>query len=135
MIIHRCCYLLDDHTCNCASFKYNVIIITYSYSCLLIFAEDYEENADRYWNDFYAQHQNRFFKDRHWLFTEFPELAPSPITADTVAAESSAAKTNKLCDDVTDGKESFPGEKATTRMLEVGCGVGNTVIPIIQTNK
>jgi len=106
---------------------------------LLVFTEDYDENADSYWNDFYAQHQNRFFKDRHWLFTEFPELAPLPPAVDASVPQQTdndiASSAVQPCDDVDNADESFPGESASTRMLEVGCGVGNTMIPILRTNK
>ena len=37
-------------------------------------AEDLEKNAAEYWDKFYSVHQNRFFKERNWLFTEFPDL-------------------------------------------------------------
>ncbi|UJR21119.1 hypothetical protein I4U23_024219 [Adineta vaga] len=55
------------------------------------------------WNRFYDIHENKFFKDRQWLFTEFPELI------------------------ISNSNES-------TTILEVGCGVGNCIFPIIRTN-
>jgi hypothetical protein len=38
--------------------------------------EKIEQEAGQLWDKFYSVHQNRFFKDRMWLFTEFPELLP-----------------------------------------------------------
>nr|XP_020037698.1 methyltransferase-like protein 2A isoform X3 [Castor canadensis] len=134
---------------------------------------DYEINACKYWNDFYKIHENGFFKDRHWLFTEFPELGPSPNQnhmkdfalenkkSEIPECRSSdngpglTIKEHQKCSPSLEHKkqmlpmeenvtqklsrleicaDEFAGSSATYRILEVGCGVGNTVFPILQTN-
>ncbi|XP_022703742.1 methyltransferase-like protein 2-A isoform X2 [Varroa jacobsoni] len=83
----------------------------------------FEIEAANYWNKFYDIHTNRFFKDRNWLFVEFPELLPV----------SQPTKTTDTEDFVT--TRDFPGKDGAFRIFEVGCGVGNTILPILDTNK
>ena len=49
-------------------------------------AEDLENNAAEYWDKFYSIHQNRFFKERNWLFTEFPDLGRSQVFVNLMVA-------------------------------------------------
>lgn len=66
-----------------------------------------ETEARKHWDLFYKRNETRFFKDRHWTTREFEELL----------AGSSAS-----------------GEDGSIRktMLEIGCGVGNLVFPLIE---
>lgn len=65
-------------------------------------ANQLEANARKHWDIFYKRNDTRFFKDRHWTTREFQELID----------------------------ENAGNAKRT--LLEVGCGVGNFVFPLIE---
>lgn len=65
----------------------------------------YEEQAGRYWHQFYQRNQDHFYKDRHYLHIVFPELASRP-----------------------------PAGEDRLTLLEVGCGVGNAALPLLDVN-
>jgi len=121
-------------------------------------AVDYEEKAHHYWDKFYGIHQNRFFKERNWLFTEFPDLAPkykAPVRvfkSEEKSDDKCKTSTNdndELNNDDTENEmnefdadqvdklrqgETWFGENSSFRVLEIGCGTGSTVYPILEVN-
>lgn len=69
-----------------------------------------EAHAQKYWDLFYKRNETRFFKDRHWTTREFAEL---------------------ISNDAENGHDAVLDNKRQC-VLEVGCGVGNFVFPLIK---
>lgn len=65
-----------------------------------------EFEVTKKWEQFYQTHGGKFFKDRQWIFSEFPEILGN-----------------------------LNGTSQTCNILEVGCGVGNAVVHIINSNR
>ncbi|KAI3414869.1 Methyltransferase-like protein [Psidium guajava] len=63
----------------------------------------FPNNALKYWDNFYRRHQGKFFKDRHYLEKDWGQY---------------------FCGD----NGSSNGKKV---VLEVGCGAGNTIFPLL----
>lgn len=63
-----------------------------------------EKDAKKHWDLFYKRNESRFFKDRHWTTREFEEL---------LGYDQNGVEIQKI-------------------LLEVGCGVGNFVYPLLE---
>uniref|UniRef100_A0A060TA19 tRNA N(3)-methylcytidine methyltransferase n=1 Tax=Blastobotrys adeninivorans TaxID=409370 RepID=A0A060TA19_BLAAD len=66
----------------------------------------YNSDPAKYWNQFYRNNRDNFFKDRKWLKIEFPSLW-----------------------------EATRADAGTKTILEVGCGAGNTMFPVLASNE
>lgn len=65
-------------------------------------ANQLEKDAKKHWDLFYKRNDTRFFKDRHWTTREFDELL------------------------------ALVSKENQNVLLEVGCGVGNFVYPLVE---
>uniref|UniRef100_A0A673LUA3 tRNA N(3)-cytidine methyltransferase n=1 Tax=Sinocyclocheilus rhinocerous TaxID=307959 RepID=A0A673LUA3_9TELE len=71
----------------------------------------YDREAHKYWDRFYEMHQRKFFRNRTWLFTEFPELLPPDTTGLCLPEQEQ--------DTLTSHMNTFPGQHAAFRILEL----------------
>lgn len=80
-----------------------------SFLCSNICIDKYVKECVKSWDKFYKRNSSNFFLDRHWIDKEFKEL-------------------------VSSGRETS-GDESPQVLIEFGCGVGNSLIPLLQASR
>ncbi|KAJ2787449.1 hypothetical protein GGI15_000694 [Coemansia interrupta] len=101
--------------------------------------ELYNAKPASFWDSFYANNQNKFFKDRHWLRVEFSELftwTDDRISANENSDSSKDRSSTEPASAAKNGTASALGVSnvpldSKFRIMEVGCGAGNAVFPML----
>ncbi|CDU22457.1 related to ABP140-actin binding protein and AdoMet-dependent tRNA methyltransferase [Sporisorium scitamineum] len=94
----------------------------------------HSREAAKNWDKFYKNHQDKFFKDRHWTNREFgSELGTSSAASgsDTVAKPKAKSEDDREEETQLVAADVSTGESV---LLEVGCGVGNMLYPLLSAN-
>lgn len=95
----------------------------------------YEREAKKHWDLFYKRNTTNFFKDRHYLHVVFPELATiaglSP-TPTHIPGRGPGAGRNSASSLAATPLSNLSSSRL--KLLEVGCGVGNAVFPLLDLN-
>uniref|UniRef100_A0A4W6FUU2 tRNA N(3)-cytidine methyltransferase n=1 Tax=Lates calcarifer TaxID=8187 RepID=A0A4W6FUU2_LATCA len=109
--------------------------------------------AHQYWDKFYEMHRDKFFKDRKWLFLEFPELLPLDANSRATTRRQGDRQVgipspggSNMDSETSHHQHSGtthcrPNADCQTAELsakyifysQVGCGVGNSVFPIVNS--
>ncbi|CAK5273811.1 unnamed protein product [Mycena citricolor] len=84
---------------------------------------EYNDKPARHWDNFYRHNASNFFRDRKWLHNEFRELTSA--TAPGVRSFWSL---------VLRGFD-YLWQAGKTSIVEVGCGAGNSVLPLLSANQ
>ena len=76
------------------------------------------------WDQFYSNHGNRFFKDRHYFEKAFPtEFPPSPAVRPPSTTMGLTTTKSNDC------------EVQRRTLVEIGCGVGNAILPFLEVGE
>ena len=87
----------------------------------------FRRNASSNWNSFYEQNQTNFFKDRHYLHKAFPEELAWLYAHSSNNDDDSDQKIDPQCYKMPIREE---GDDFT--IVEIGCGVGNAILPLLE---
>lgn len=94
--------------------------------------ERYKDKGREYWDQFYRQSTVNFFKDRHYLREEFAELMPEEVTANPKAWVPQLSAEETSTGPPVTSSELAARLRGRRVILEVGCAVGNGVLPLLR---
>ncbi|CAJ1347421.1 unnamed protein product, partial [Effrenium voratum] len=94
----------------------------------------YCDGARAYWDHFYRERTVNFFKDRHYLREEFADLMPEEVLADPKRWVDELEVGQGPLDAESDLEKLKAALQKKTVLLELGCAVGNGLIPMLRAN-
>lgn len=83
--------------------------------------QKYRQDLGKNWNLFYKRNETRFFRDRHWIPQEFPELLQTKIRLFEVGCGV--------------GNFTFPLAEINTEMEVVGCDISPKAVELFKENE